>query len=61
MSDSRHVVEFSRFVVEDIGNIVAYLTQQGARDTAHALVDEVLARISTLEEFPRCGNIPRNC
>lgn len=59
MTDRLYLVELTQGAEDDLEEIHSYLTAVRGADDAEALLDELLAAIETLEQFPERGAVPK--
>lgn len=55
----RFEVRLTLAAQEDLANLYIYIAEHRTVDQANRLIDELLARIATVETFPLQGLIPR--
>lgn len=59
MAAPAYEVLFTRGAEDDLESLYDYLAEHRSPDEAQALLDAILAKVATLERFPRRGPVPR--
>lgn len=55
----KYSIRFTRNAERDVADVATYLLHTDSPDLALTFIDELSSRISTLERFPKRGNVPR--
>ena len=59
MAEPAYEVLFTQGADDDLESLYDYLAEHRSQDEAQALLDAILAKVTTLERFPRRGALPR--